>query len=317
MRILVLNGPNLNLLGSREPEVYGRLTLPEIEAQVRRRAVNLRVEVDFRQTNFEGDIVEALQHARRRYQGVILNAAGYTHTSVAIRDTIGSIDVPVIEVHLSNIYAREDFRSRSLLAPVCIGCICGLGPIGYELALLALVNYRPATAERAEQRPEARPERPAEKADAEIDEDGRRRRRSRTRGGRGRGGRVDSRSGGRDDAGEAARDDDRETSAPSRRFDNIEGVVVRRAVDVMSEPEAEPLDSADSSGGVSFSDDEADASAETRELAVSPGDYGPDEGDDLKEKAGASERKRPSRGRKKKAPAKKRPTGRGAKKSQS
>lgn len=137
-RILVLNGPNLNLLGQREPHVYGAETLADVQARVTAKADALGLAADFRQTNHEGQLVDWLQEARGGAEGVILNAAGYTHTSVAIRDAVLACEKPVIEVHLSNPYAREPFRSHSYVSDVARGVICGLGPIGYELALDAL-----------------------------------------------------------------------------------------------------------------------------------------------------------------------------------
>src|SRR5271165_2977804 len=121
MKILFLNGPNLNLLGQREPEVYGHLTLADIEAKVRERAAKLNVEVEFRQSNLEGELVSWIQEARGKFDVLVLNAAAYTHTSVALRDAISSVALPAIEVHLSNVYAREEFRHSSLIAAVCKG----------------------------------------------------------------------------------------------------------------------------------------------------------------------------------------------------
>jgi 3-dehydroquinate dehydratase-2 len=137
MRILVINGPNLNLLGRRQPEVYGRETLADIELLMRNHADALRVELKFVQSNHEGDIVDAIQE-HLDWDGMILNAGAYTHTSLAIADAIASVQVPTVEVHLSNIYARERIRHRSLVAPVVWGQISGLGYRGYLAALDAL-----------------------------------------------------------------------------------------------------------------------------------------------------------------------------------
>jgi 3-dehydroquinate dehydratase-2 len=139
MKILFLNGPNLNLLGTREPEVYGRITLADIEAAVRRRAAELKVDVDFRQSNLEGDLVNWIQGAKNTFQVIVINAAAYTHTSVALRDAISAMGVPTIEIHLSNIHAREEFRHKSLIAAVCVGQICGFGAKSYLLGLEASV----------------------------------------------------------------------------------------------------------------------------------------------------------------------------------
>ena len=140
MKILFLNGPNLNLLGQREPEVYGRATLADIEAAVRERARKLGVEMDFRQSNLEGELVAWIQQAKGRFEVIVLNAAAYTHTSIALREAIAAAGVPTIEIHLSNIHAREEFRHRSLIAPVCRGQIVGFGPDSYVLALEAALN---------------------------------------------------------------------------------------------------------------------------------------------------------------------------------
>ena len=140
MRILFLNGPNLNLLGQREPEVYGRTTLADIEAKVHERAKKLGVTVEFRQSNQEGDLVAWIQQAKGAFDAIVLNAAAYTHTSVALRDAISAVGVPTIEIHLSNVHAREEFRHKSLIAPVCRGQIVGFGANSYVLAVEAALN---------------------------------------------------------------------------------------------------------------------------------------------------------------------------------
>ena len=145
MKILFLNGPNLNLLGTRQPEIYGRDTLATIEAAVQVRAKDLGVSVEFRQTNHEGQLVEWIQEARGSFQAIALNAAAYTHTSIALRDAIAAVGVPVVELHLSNIHARESFRHHSMIAPVCRGQICGFGAFSYILALEAAVNVNQTT----------------------------------------------------------------------------------------------------------------------------------------------------------------------------
>jgi 3-dehydroquinate dehydratase-2 len=142
MKILFLNGPNLNLLGTREPEVYGRLTLADIEAQVRERAAQLKVAVEFRQSNQEGELVGWIQEAKGKFEVIVINAAAYTHTSVALRDAISAVGVPTIEIHLSNIHAREEFRHKSLIAPVCRGQICGFGAKSYILGLEAAIDVK-------------------------------------------------------------------------------------------------------------------------------------------------------------------------------
>lgn len=139
--ILILNGPNLNLLGTRQPEVYGTTTLADIAALCDAKAADLGVEVVFRQSNHEGELVDWLHAARGVHAGVILNAGAYTHTSVALMDAISSIMVPVVELHLSNIHAREAFRKTSFIAPVAVGQICGFGAAGYPLAMEAIIAY--------------------------------------------------------------------------------------------------------------------------------------------------------------------------------
>lgn len=139
-RIAVVNGPNLNLLGQREPRVYGSTTLDEINGRLRELAAELGAEVSFFQSNHEGALVDHVQSLRGVCDGAIVNAGGYTHTSVALRDALVASEVPFVEVHLSNVFAREEFRHRSMLSAVARGVIVGLGPLSYELALGALLQ---------------------------------------------------------------------------------------------------------------------------------------------------------------------------------
>lgn len=139
-KVLVLNGPNLNLLGRREPEVYGRMTLDEISARVRKLGRELGLVVDFFQSNSEAALVDAIQEAAGKYRALIVNLAAYTHTSIALRDALAAVGLPAVEVHLSNIHAREDFRRTSLTAAVCQGTIAGFGADSYLLALRAVAG---------------------------------------------------------------------------------------------------------------------------------------------------------------------------------
>lgn len=141
LSILVLHGPNLNLLGKREPGVYGTVTLDEINQLLEREAEALQVKVSPFQSNHEGALVDAIHAAMGEHQGLLINAGAYTHTSVAIRDAIAAVAIPTVEVHLSNIYKREEFRHHSYIAPVSIGQISGFGAQSYWLGLIALVNH--------------------------------------------------------------------------------------------------------------------------------------------------------------------------------
>jgi 3-dehydroquinate dehydratase-2 len=141
VHIAVLNGPNLNLLGEREPEVYGRATLADLEAATRERARALGVECTWTQTNHEGELVEAIQRLRGHADGAVINAAAFTHTSLAVRDALLAVRVPFVEVHLSNIFAREPERRRSLLADLAVGVVTGFGAESYRLGLEGLVRH--------------------------------------------------------------------------------------------------------------------------------------------------------------------------------
>ena len=138
--VTVLNGPNLNLLGEREPARYGSATLADVEALCRRTAAELELDLDFRQSNHEGELVIWIQQALGTQDGIVINPGAYSHTSVAIHDAIRAVGLPLIEVHLSNIYTREAFRQHSYVSPVALGVICGLGATGYRLALHALAE---------------------------------------------------------------------------------------------------------------------------------------------------------------------------------
>jgi len=140
-RVLVVHGCNLNLLGEREPEIYGRTTLKEINKQIEELASELGLEVRITESNHEGEIISAIQDARKWADAIIINPAGFTTTSVGIRDALKAVDLPAVEVHLSNIHAREEFRRQSIVAPVVVGQICGFGAHSYLLALLALSNH--------------------------------------------------------------------------------------------------------------------------------------------------------------------------------
>ncbi|MDJ0899375.1 MAG: type II 3-dehydroquinate dehydratase [Xenococcus sp. MO_188.B8] len=139
--ILVVHGPNLNLLGIREPQTYGSTTLAQINQNLHQESQRLQVSLSCLQSNHEGDLVDAIHQAQGKHQGIVINAGAYTHTSVAIRDALAGVDIPTVEVHLSNIYRREEFRHHSYIAPIAIGQISGFGANSYLLGLQALVNY--------------------------------------------------------------------------------------------------------------------------------------------------------------------------------
>ncbi|UCD85051.1 MAG: type II 3-dehydroquinate dehydratase [Deltaproteobacteria bacterium] len=141
MKILVIHGPNLNLLGSREQELYGRLTLPEINRQIKKTAKKIKVEVEIFQSNNEGELVTKIGKAKGKYQGLLINPAAYTHTSVALRDAILSVGIPAVEVHISNVYRREEFRRHSFISDIALGQVVGFGPGSYLLGLEGLVSY--------------------------------------------------------------------------------------------------------------------------------------------------------------------------------
>lgn len=142
---MVINGPNINMLGTREPEIYGSLTLDDIINNLKDYAKTLGIELETFQSNVEGEIVNTIQKAKNDCSGIVINPAAYTHTSVAIRDAIAAVGLPCVEVHLSNIHNREEFRKNSLTAPVCIGQIAGFGANSYKLGLQGLVDYINAT----------------------------------------------------------------------------------------------------------------------------------------------------------------------------
>lgn len=141
MKLLIINGPNLNMLGIREPEKYGTTTLSDIETELQAYSLELGTEIETFQNNIEGEIINKIQQALGKFDGIVINPGGYTHTSVAIRDAISSVNLPTVEVHMTNIHAREEFRQKSLIAPVCIGQISGFGQNVYKLGLKALSEY--------------------------------------------------------------------------------------------------------------------------------------------------------------------------------
>ena len=140
MKVIVIHGPNLNMLGIREQNIYGPMKLEEINMQMKTVAEQNKIDIEFFQSNLEGEIIDKIQECLGEADGIIINPAAYTHTSIAIRDAIAAIQLPVIEVHISNIHRREDFRAKSLTAPVCSGQISGFGPFGYHLAMMAMLQ---------------------------------------------------------------------------------------------------------------------------------------------------------------------------------
>lgn len=145
MKILVINGVNLNMLGIREPEKYGSMTLKDLEKELYEYSFELGINIEAYQSNIEGEIVEKIHNAKNNFDGIIINAGAYTHTSIAIRDAITAVEIPTVEVHITNIYKREEFRHHSHLAPVCIGQISGFGINSYKLGLNAVVEYLSTT----------------------------------------------------------------------------------------------------------------------------------------------------------------------------
>ncbi|NPA61557.1 MAG: type II 3-dehydroquinate dehydratase [Epsilonproteobacteria bacterium] len=140
MKVVVIQGPNLNMLGHREQNIYGPMKLDDIHSQMESFAKQSGVEIEFFQSNLEGEIVDRIQECLGDADGIIINPAGYTHTSIAIRDAISAVQIPTVEVHISNIYSREEFRKKSLIAPVCAGQIAGFGPFSYHLAMIAIIQ---------------------------------------------------------------------------------------------------------------------------------------------------------------------------------
>ncbi|MRI59184.1 MAG: type II 3-dehydroquinate dehydratase [Epsilonproteobacteria bacterium] len=152
MKVMVIQGPNLNMLGIREQQIYGPMKLEDIHKQMKAFADANGMEIEFFQSNFEGEIIDKIQECLGDADGIIINAGAYTHTSIAIRDAIAAVQLPTIEVHLSNVYRREEFRQKSMLAPVCAGVITGFGPFSYHLAMVAMHQiFQEITAIKAQQ----------------------------------------------------------------------------------------------------------------------------------------------------------------------
>lgn len=141
MKILIINGPNLNMLGTREPEIYGSFSYADLEKELYAYSFEIGIDIEIFQSNSEGEIIEKIQKSIGEMDGILINPAGYTHTSVSIRDAFSSVNLPCVEVHLSNVYKREEFRHKSLIAPVCIGQITGFGKNSYKLGLKAILDF--------------------------------------------------------------------------------------------------------------------------------------------------------------------------------
>lgn len=259
MRILVLNGPNLNLLGQRDPATYGKDTLNDLERQLRRQAQGLGVDLEFVQSNQEGHLIDALHRARTRCDAVVFNPGGYAHTSVALRDAIDAIGIPVIEVHISNIHARESFRHTSITAGACVGQISGLGLLSYEVAIEAIVRNAqmkggkaaaPSSPQRDRDRERERPSRDTRESD--DDREGSSKRRRGRRGGRGRRGRDE-----RDESTQDNEQSDSRDEGPdlTERYAEVPDVTIRKGLDVLEDKEEAPR----KGGGKVIFDDDAPA----------------------------------------------------------
>jgi 3-dehydroquinate dehydratase-2 len=278
MRIALINGPNLNLLGQREPEIYGRETLQDLENMARRHAQSLGFEIECYQSNNEGHLIDALHRARLRCQGVVFNPAGYTHTSVALRDAITAIGIPVIEVHLSNLHKREEFRQVMLTTGACVGQISGLGLVGYEVALTALFKLLKGIVPRAAAvgaasvgviaplavapvaAAAAAPEARGAEAESESERDKRRRRGRRGGRNRRRDGELTTDGDKNDEnATESTEEVSTEREDVTARYANLKGATVRRGLDVLAEDGDEPEAAPATGGSVRFSDAEEES----------------------------------------------------------
>lgn len=270
LKILILNGPNLNLLGQREPAVYGIQSLKQLETRLRTYGGKVGVDIECHQSNHEGYLIDWLQKAPSKYRGVVFNPGGYTHTSVALRDAIAAIGIPVLEVHISNIHDREEFRARSITAGPCAGQISGMGIMGYEVAIEALVRI-------CGEAPEAKEARESRSEEEERGEDGtekeKKRRRGR-RGGRRRREREEQRTNQRGET-ESSESQPREKIDIEAKYSDLKGVSVRRGLDVLTEtPDEKTKQATGGSGGqVSFTEkprERAKATDEDQPLKVEP-----------------------------------------------